>query len=804
MKRILVLITVLCIAGIANGQTKRAFRKAAEEAYNKKNYYAALTYYNEVLEFDANDKEALLRSAHAAREFNAYDIAVEKYTYLLDSLELEVDSTVLINTAEMFQRMGKYDKATEYYDRFITEYGSNDSLSMKAKEYKEKAAWASSRVKEVDEGITVERVNSDVNSNYSDFGAYKLGDSTFFTSMRFVQENPEEKPPRQLSRVMLKNGEESSMVLESPFNALDQPVGSSCINEAGNKIYYTVCDYRGESDLRCDIYSATIQKGGKISDERILPKSINDTSYTTTHPFITKDEKTGNEILYFASDRPGGNGGLDIWYSVYDKKIGYSKPINISSINTEGNEASPFYHKPSGMFYFSSDGYLGLGGYDIYQSRYNGGQFGTPAMLPAPTNSSYHELFYVLNESEDEAIFSTNREGASYIDNVLKACCFDVYTATIEQQEIDLLALTYDKFTNEELIGARVSLYDKETGELIETIKIDTSHIHPFKVKKNREFLVVGEYPGYLTDTIEVSTYDLETEDPIEEKLFLEPDGVILDALTFDAETKEALIGAKVILEDLSDPTADQIIKINVDDNFFRFKLDKDKSYKLYAEKNGYIAVSEIVDTRNLTGLIKRNLYLNPFDLGAYLPIVLYFDNDEPDPDSKSTATNAVYGDLLEGYMARKETFMNRYGEGAKGDAKQASIDRMEEFFEGDVRGGYDQFRVFMDGLINELKLGKRIDLTIRGYASPRFDVKYNLVLAQRRINSARNDMESYANGALMPFLKSKQLVITEISFGEELSPSDVSDNLFDEKESIYSLRASKQRRIEVVSVIGK
>jgi hypothetical protein len=154
--------------------------------------------------------------------------------------------------------------------------------------------------------------------------------------------------------------------------------------------------------------------------------------------------------------------------------------------------------------------------------------------------------------------------------------------------------------------------------------------------------------------------------------------------------------------------------------------------------------------------------------------------------------------------MLRKQEFMTGYGKGLKGTEKEESIQRMENFFEGDVRGGYDRFAIFMDELIKLLNQGQKIDMTIRGYASPRFDAKYNLVLGQRRINSVKNDMMQYKGGLLAPYLLNKQLIITEISYGEELAPADVIDNINDERGSIYSLKASKERKVEVISVKTK
>ena len=787
----------------SNAQTKKAFIQAAEEAFAQKNYYAALKYFNIVLEFDENDRNALRKSAISAREFNAYDVAAQKYTYLIDSLSDNSDSLDLYHTALMFQRMGQYDKATEYFDRYILEYGAEDEFTEKVKNQKEKTVWASSRFKEVDENVSIKRDSTEVNSNFSDFGGSYLNDSLYFSSMRFLEEDSELDPPRQFSKI-LKRGNEGVNPIDTDFNKENKVLANITFNQDESKAFYTVCEYVSESELRCDIYQAIVRKDGTLSDPRMLPAMINDTSATNTHPFMTKDPVSDNEILFFVSDRDGGQGMLDIWYSVYDSKLGYSKPINLSSVNTDGNEATPFYHPESSTLFFSSDGRFGLGGYDIYESVYNGGIYEEPNALSAPINSSYHDLYYYLNDDGTEGLISSNRDGSSYIDNMLKACCFDIYELDIKPIEIDLIALTFDKLSNLELNGATVELIEEQTEELVAEVTSEDSHEHLFKIRKNKKYLVIGKKDGYVSDTIRLSTFNLESEEPIEEKLFLDPKGIALDVFTFDANTREALNGATVELEDLTDPTANRIIELNEKGNNFEFLLERENSYRIIAKKNGYNSVTEVIDTRGVTGKITRKLYLQQFELGAYLPITLYFDNDEPEPDSKSTHTDLAYGDILDAYMLRKQTYKDKYAKGAKGDDESESLERMEEFFEGDVRGGFDQFKIFMDGLINELQSGKRMDMTIRGFASPRFNVTYNLVLAQRRITSVRNEMMRYKNGVIKPYLDNKQLIMTEISFGEELAPPEVSDNLYDERESIYSWLAAKQRRVEVISIISK
>lgn len=786
-----------------NGQTKKAFIQAAEEAFAQKNYYAALKYFNIVLEFDENDRNALRKSAISAMEFNAYDIAAQRYTYLIDSLQDNSDSLDLYHTAIMFRRMGQYDKAIEYFDRYIVEYGSKDEFSEFVRTQKEKTVWASSRFKEVDERVKIKRDSTGINSNFSDFGGAYLNDSLYFSSMRFLEKDSDLNPPRKMSKI-LKQGSNGIYPVNTEFNEQNKVIANISFNQDKSKVFYTVCDYISESELRCDIYEAVVRKDGTFSDARMLPSMINDAFFTNTHPFMAKDPASGNEILYFVSNRDGGQGLLDIWYSIYDPKLGYSKPINLSSVNTDGNEVTPFYHSESSTLFYSSDGRFGLGGYDVYKSVYNKGIYEEPVALSAPTNSSYHDLYYYLNNEGTEGLISSNREGSSYIDNMLKACCFDIYNLEVEPIEINLIAFTYDKISLLELNGTTVKLIDEKTKKTIAEITLEDSHEHFFKVKKNKDYLIVSEKDGYYPDSLRLSTFNLNAEDTIEKKPYLEPKIVAIDVFTFDANTREALEGTTVELEDMTDPSANRIIEVNEEGNSFEFFLEKEKTYRITAKKNGYNTVTEVVDTRGVTGKLERKLYLQQFELGAYLPITLYFDNDEPEPDSKSTHTDMAYGDILEAYMLRKQIYKDKYVKGASADAKEESIERMEEFFEGDVRGGFDQFKIFMDGLINELKSGKRMDMTIRGFASPRFDVKYNLVLAQRRITSVRNEMMRYKGGVIKPYIDNKQLIMTEISFGEELSPPEVSDNLYDERESIYSWLAAKQRRVEIFSITSK
>jgi tetratricopeptide (TPR) repeat protein len=308
---------LICLHTFSYGQSKKAFMDAAEKSYAEKNYYAALTYYNEVLQFDEKDADVLYKSAECARMFDSYKIAAERYAYLIDTLQIIKDSLIYVHAGEMYQRLGQFDKANDFYDLYISQYGTEgDYYTAKAKKEKASATWASSRMKDMDPNVKVSREDSDVNSEYSDFGAFKYNGDIYFASQRFLEKDPLQKPSRQIAKVMVQKDGSSSPV-EADFNKREKTVANSAINTDKTRIYYTLCDYLTEHELRCDIYWSKINADGTFSDEQMLPSPINIPNTSNTQPSFGIDPTTGNEVMYFSSNRDGGKGKFDIWYSIY-------------------------------------------------------------------------------------------------------------------------------------------------------------------------------------------------------------------------------------------------------------------------------------------------------------------------------------------------------------------------------------------------------------------------------------------------------------------------------------------------------
>jgi outer membrane protein OmpA-like peptidoglycan-associated protein/tetratricopeptide (TPR) repeat protein len=800
MKNIIYTLSILFVlSGNLFGQSKKAFEEAANKAFIEENYFSALTYYNNLLEFDEKDAYNVYRSAESARLFNSYELAAKRYTYLIDTLENIPDPSVYFYAGQMYHRIGKLDKANEFYDLYLSQYGKEgEVITNLAKKEKKSLEWASSRLEQKSPDVVITHMGGEINGVGSDFGASMENGKLVFTSQRF-DSNSKSLPAPKISK-LLTDEKGAVSELKGDFNITNKSVANHVFSLDKSKIYYTICDYIKEDVLKCEMFWSKVNDDGTYGDAQKIPSPLNDTLYTNTQPSFGIDPSTGTEVLYFVSDRPGGKGKLDIWYSYYDKNLGFSNPINAADINTNENDITPFFHIPSNVLYFSSDGRSAFGGYDIFSTTIKKDKFQEVEILPAPFNTTYHDVYYRLDDKGEEGYLSSNREGSVFVDEVLKACCYDIFKVNIAPVVLNLNALTYDKKTGVDLVNAKVKLIDKKTGKVIKEVVNNFENSHLFPLEKNMEYMVVGEKEGFKPDTVYFDTYNRKKSEDIIQKLYLETDKLELDVFTFDENTKASLVGAKVTIEDLTDPDNPVMVQVNEISNNFNFSLDKNKSYRITATKNGYQSATVDIDTRNAVGKISKNLYLRKTDINRLLPLSLYFDNDEPDQDSKSTSTDKTYGALAEAYMMRKPTFLENYTKGVKNDA-DASYNNMDIFFEGDIRGGLDRFRLFMDELLKALNEGQKIEMTIRGYASPRFDERYNLVLGQRRINSVRNEMLKYNNEALASYLINEQLLMTEISYGEELSPTGTVDNINDLKGSIYSLKASKERRVEVISV---
>jgi outer membrane protein OmpA-like peptidoglycan-associated protein len=160
-----------------------------------------------------------------------------------------------------------------------------------------------------------------------------------------------------------------------------------------------------------------------------------------------------------------------------------------------------------------------------------------------------------------------------------------------------------------------------------------------------------------------------------------------------------------------------------------------------------------------------------------------------------------TYEETVQSYLERQREYRDRFSSGlsaTKSDEAEALIDN---FFETEVRRGYDRLGQLCDLLLTRLQNGESVEVLIKGFTSPRAQTDYNLNLGKRRISSVKNQFAAFADGILQPYLRSGHLKITETSFGETTARAGISDDLTDERNSIYHPDAARERRVEIVEI---
>lgn len=183
------------------------------------------------------------------------------------------------------------------------------------------------------------------------------------------------------------------------------------------------------------------------------------------------------------------------------------------------------------------------------------------------------------------------------------------------------------------------------------------------------------------------------------------------------------------------------------------------------------------------------------------LPITLYFHNDEPDPRTTATTTRKNYRNTLADYLALKETYKEEYSKGLHGNDALLAKQKIERFFTDSVENGFRKLEEFSQLLLSDLQAGKNVSITVCGFASPLHKADYNLALSSRRISSFLNYLKQYKNGIFLPYLSGtagNSLTVICEPEGSSLAKKEVSDNPNDQRNSVYSISASVERKIQI------
>lgn len=471
----------------------------ADAAFEKGDYYDAIALYKKAFSKEkskAKKSEIVFKTAESYRKVNDFKNQEAWYEKAIKAGYKE--PVAVLHYANALKVNGKYPEAIIQYNNY-KKLEPNDPKG----DAGVKACETSQKWKDKPTRYKVENVAA-LNTKYSDFGVSYV-DKTYrkisYTSARqestgkSVDGGTGEKFQDLFEAVVDKKGKWSTpkpMLAGINSEAND---GAACFDRKGSDMYFTRCDFEKGKVGICEIYF-TRRKGQEWEVPVMVPLGTD--SFTVGQPSLSADEQT----LYFASDMPGGQGGKDIWMSTYSKKNKeWGTAVNLGSkINTAEDEMFPFFTADNSL-YFASKGFSGMGGLDVYKSKWGNGTWEDPANMKYPINSSADDFAFVVEEStNDRGYLSSNRDGGKGGD--------DIYSWVLPPLIFTVSGKVFDADTKALLEGATVELFGSDGSSI--PFKTEKNGAYKFDLKPETSYKLSASMPDYLTQYLELSTVGME------------------------------------------------------------------------------------------------------------------------------------------------------------------------------------------------------------------------------------------------------------------------------------------------------
>lgn len=487
MKSTTIIILMLLTVCTAWGQSRK---ELADKAFDHKEYFAAIQLYQKHLEKDRNaDKngDVYFNIAESYRHLLDYKAALEWYNkaeaaqYELPNLHFQ-KGRVLLN-------LGEYDQAKKSLDEFLQlQPNDKDGVRLKAN-----VDFALSMKNDPPSLFTV--INEQLlNTSLSDYGAYYFEDKVVFTSSR-TEDGGGDKTymvdGQGFSNFFLASYNNESKTWDSPskIGALSSTYNDGVFTYSPDTkmAYFTQCS--GEKGEKCRIMQSSYIASAKSWS---APEPINfpGEQVEMVHPSVSKD---GN-WLWVVSRKAEGKGGSDIW--VMERRgLGWGEPMNVEAINSEFDEAYPVFYNDTTL-YFSSNGFTGMGGLDLFVSVKRDGKWTKPSNLRAPFNSNADDFLMVFNKDKSEGYFSSNRNGGKGSD--------DVYSFFLTPINLTVNGNVKDVDGLSPLAGVKVYLTGSD-GSLDSTLT-DANGNYSFVLDKNVDYKINVNLPEYFGDSKKLTT----------------------------------------------------------------------------------------------------------------------------------------------------------------------------------------------------------------------------------------------------------------------------------------------------------
>lgn len=446
-------------------------------------------------------------------------------------------------------------------------------------------------------------------------------------------------------------------------------------------------------------------------------------------------------------DKPNENGFHNLYMEYFVRENGnWQKAKKFPFANADFSVQHPFFHDAENTLYFASNFRGGHGGFDLYKSKWNGNEWENPVNLGPEINSRYDEVFPSFTP-KGELIFSTNHiETQGGLDLVLFSDGMRTLFPAPFNTPYDDFSITYE---------------NERSG-----------------------YIASNRTGGTFGDN--VYAFSIPEPAPVE-YFFL--------AKVVEKETKEPLEGALVAFSSFdSGISGSMITDENGLANLFQ-SVAAVPEFQFEVSKTGFQTLEITTNQFDLSGpnyaiTFELEKITEPVIVEAPTPssgtFVLYFENDLPATASGGLTKTARYDLTHENFLKARTTYVRE---------TVSTQSELQDFFY-EVEQGMLELEAFAGFLLDELRKGEEVLIDLAAYASPLATSQYNARLSERRNASVKNFLLGWENGVLEAYLTSGNLRFVDKAYGDSQAPAGISDSPSNRRESVYSVRAARERRV--------
>lgn len=522
MKKVSFFLLAACWMLNASAQFVLDYRKAADSYFQKGDYASAAEYYEKFLSGGKTEKgkefnpyapnssskktvktipdagNAWYKLAECYRLLNYPSKAEPVYQRVMNEHGAEFP-LARYHRATQLRALGKYAEAEKELKAFLAAYSTGDEYRKNAEREVSNLAFIQQQLGRKDlKYFTLSKAPGALNTTGASYAPVWLNAGTLlFTSTRPLDTLAKVKTyTNRIYEAAFSEGTLSGVTLSAVPQEKEIQQGVNALTPDGNTMFLTRWSVSGQQK-KALLYSSTRTAAG-WSEPKALGTSINAENASTQQPFVTADGK----YLLFASDRAGGQGGFDIWYApLTNGEPG--TPVNMGrTVNTSYDEQAPAYHEASRSLIFSSNGRVGMGGYDFFMSKGQpGGAFTEAVNMGYPVNSIKDDMYFISRGSArnmlEDVMLSSDRDAA---------CCLELFYLRKEKplKQISGKIVSCDPIRP--FTSARVSVVDTVNNKTILSKEVGADGSYSFTLEEHQPLKVQAEATGFLPNSLQAGT----------------------------------------------------------------------------------------------------------------------------------------------------------------------------------------------------------------------------------------------------------------------------------------------------------